>query len=125
MASITQRLLVQVSTVSARNAWHNDHPFVYKIRRKSPGRYFQENWVGLCNLLQQCVEVKKIIFSLHYTLCTAKSYNANLCRRAAYCKWLKKNLKKKLRLDWEYRTPTFAMTGRSFKYESFHMFPLI
>ena len=28
MASITQRFLVPVSTVSARNAWHNDLPFV-------------------------------------------------------------------------------------------------
>ena len=29
--------LVLVSTVSARNAWHNDSPFVYKMRRKIPG----------------------------------------------------------------------------------------
>ena len=28
VASITQRLLVPVSTVSARNAWHDDSPFV-------------------------------------------------------------------------------------------------
>ena len=48
MASITQRFLVPVSTVSARNAWHNDPPFVYKIRRKTSvgGGYFQKNWVG-------------------------------------------------------------------------------
>ena len=77
------------------------------------------------NLQQQCVELKKIIFSLHYTLCAANSYNANLDRTAAYCKWLEKNLKKKIiiiRLDWEYRSPTFVMTGRSSKYESFHIF---
>ena len=47
MASITQRFLVPVSTVSTRNAWHNDPPFVYKIRRTTPDGYFQENWVGV------------------------------------------------------------------------------
>ena len=47
MASITQRFLVPFSTVSTRNAWHNDPPFVYKIRRTTPGGYFQENWVGV------------------------------------------------------------------------------
>ena len=30
-------ILVPVSTVSARNAWHNDPPFVYKIRQKQRG----------------------------------------------------------------------------------------
>ena len=37
------------------------------------------------------------------TLCAANSYNANPGRTTAYCKWLKKKLKK-LRLDWEYRS---------------------
>ena len=37
VASITQRFLVPVSTVSARKAWHNDPPFVNKIRRKPLG----------------------------------------------------------------------------------------
>ena len=41
-------ILVPVSTVSTRNAWHNDPPFVYKIWRKTPGGYFQENSVGVC-----------------------------------------------------------------------------
>ena len=41
MASITHRFLVPVSTVSARKAWHNDPPFVYKIRWKTRG-YFQK-----------------------------------------------------------------------------------
>ena len=47
--------LVPVSTVSARNAWHNDPPppFVYKIRGKSPGGYFQKNWVGVCGTLSE------------------------------------------------------------------------
>ena len=38
--------------MSARNAWHNDLPFVSQIRPKSPGGgYFQKNWVGVCNTL--------------------------------------------------------------------------
>ena len=37
MASITQRFLVPVFAVSARNAWYNDPPVVYKIRRKPRG----------------------------------------------------------------------------------------
>ena len=51
MASIKQRFLVPVSTVFARNAWHTDAPFEYKIRRKSPGEYFQKNWVEVCGTL--------------------------------------------------------------------------
>ena len=47
MASITQWFLVLVSTVSARNAWHNDLLFVSQIQPKSPGGYFQKNWVGV------------------------------------------------------------------------------
>ena len=50
VASITQRFLVPVSTVSAWNAWHNDPPFVYKMRLKPRG-YFQTNWVGVCGTL--------------------------------------------------------------------------
>ena len=42
-----QQFLVLVSTVSTRNAWHNDPPFVYRIRRKTPRGYFLENWVGV------------------------------------------------------------------------------
>ena len=30
-------MMVVVVVVSARNAWHNDPPFAYKIRRKIPG----------------------------------------------------------------------------------------
>ena len=37
MASITQRFLVTASTVSARNAWHNDPPFLTQIRQKCRG----------------------------------------------------------------------------------------
>ena len=36
------------------NAWHNDPPFVYKIRRTLPPPtrgYFQKNWVGVCGTL--------------------------------------------------------------------------
>ena len=50
VASITQRFLVPVSTVSAWNAWHNDPPFVYKMRLKPRG-YSQKNWVGVCGTL--------------------------------------------------------------------------
>ena len=28
-------------------------PFVYKIRGKSPGGYFQKNWVGVCGTLSE------------------------------------------------------------------------
>ena len=37
MTSITEQFLVPVSTVSARNAWHDDPPFVYKIRQDPEG----------------------------------------------------------------------------------------
>ena len=37
LASITYRFLVPVSTVSARNAWHNDPPFLTQKRQKYPG----------------------------------------------------------------------------------------
>ena len=37
LASITQRFLVPVSTVSARNAWHNDPRSVTQTRQKSQG----------------------------------------------------------------------------------------
>ena len=53
MASITQWFLVLVSTVSARNAWHNDLLFVSQIQPKSPGGYFQKNWVGVCSTLPE------------------------------------------------------------------------
>ena len=58
MASITQRLLVPVSTVSARNTSHNDLPFVSqkkkgpKILRGGVG-YFQKNWEGVCVTLPE------------------------------------------------------------------------
>ena len=45
MALITQRFLV---TASARNAWHNDLPFV---SQKFRGGYFQNNWEGVCGTL--------------------------------------------------------------------------
>ena len=53
MASITQRFLVPVSTVSARNAWHNDPPFLTQKRQKCSGEYFQKNWVGMCGTLPE------------------------------------------------------------------------
>ena len=54
MASITQRFLLPVSTVSTRNAWHNDLPFVsQKKRPKIPAGYFQKNWVGVCCTLPE------------------------------------------------------------------------
>ena len=54
MASITQRFLVPVSTVSARNAWHNDLPFVSQKRPKIPGGgYFQKNWERVCGTLPE------------------------------------------------------------------------
>ena len=37
VAPITQRFLVPVSMVSARNAWQTGPPFVHKIRRKTSG----------------------------------------------------------------------------------------
>ena len=48
MASITQRFLVPVSTVSARNAWHNDLPFV---SQKFRGGDLQKKWDGVCGTL--------------------------------------------------------------------------
>ena len=54
MASITQRFLVPVSTVSARNAWHNDLPFVsQKNDQKFRSGYFQKNWEGVCGTLTE------------------------------------------------------------------------
>ena len=52
VTSIAQRFLIPVSTVSARNAWHNDLPFVsQKNDQKFPGEYFQKNWEGVCGTL--------------------------------------------------------------------------
>ena len=48
VASVTQQFLVPVSTVSARNTWHNDLPFV---SQKFRGEYFQKNWEGVCGTL--------------------------------------------------------------------------
>ena len=49
-----KRFLVPVSTVSARNAWHNDPPFMTQKRQKCPGGgYFQKNWVGMCGTLPE------------------------------------------------------------------------
>ena len=47
MASITQQFLVPVSTVSTRNAWHNDLPMKFR------GGYLQKNWVGVCCTLPE------------------------------------------------------------------------
>ena len=49
MASITQRFLVPVYTVSARNAWDNDLPFA----SQNSGGYFQKNWEGVCGTLPE------------------------------------------------------------------------
>ena len=51
VAPITQRFLVPVSMVSARNAWQNGPPFVHKIRRKTSGGVLPEKWVGVCDTL--------------------------------------------------------------------------
>ena len=57
VASITQRFLVPVSKVSARNAWHNDPPFVFKMRRKPLGGTSRKiGWGYAAHLLK----------SLHY-----------------------------------------------------------
>ena len=40
--------------MSARNAWHNDPPFLTQKRQKCPGGgYFQKNWVGMCGTLPE------------------------------------------------------------------------
>ena len=47
-------ILSPVSTVSARNAWHNDLlPFVTRKRPKIPEMYFQKNWEGVCGTLPE------------------------------------------------------------------------
>ena len=48
-----KRFLVPVSTVSARNAWHNDPRSVTQTRQKKSGGYFQKNWVGMCGTLPE------------------------------------------------------------------------
>ena len=53
MASITQRFLVPVSTVSARNVWHNDPRFLTQKQKKMSGGFLQENWVGMCGRLPE------------------------------------------------------------------------
>ena len=55
MALITQRFLVLVSTVSARNAWHNDPPFVTQKTTKNSGGYFQKNWEGVYGTLPEAL----------------------------------------------------------------------
>ena len=42
----TQRFLVPVSRVPARNAWHNDLPVCVLKTTKNSGEYFQKNWEG-------------------------------------------------------------------------------
>ena len=43
----------------SKNAWHNDPPFVYKIRRKTLGSTWKigwgttKNWVGVCGTLPE------------------------------------------------------------------------
>ena len=48
---MTQRFLVPVSTVSARNAWHNDLLFVSQTFLGGGGGYFQKNWEWVCGTL--------------------------------------------------------------------------
>ena len=61
MASITQRCLVPVSTVSARNAWQciaQWPPFCVLNATNNSGRgvfYFQKNWVGVCGTLPETI----------------------------------------------------------------------
>ena len=60
-----------ILTVSATNAWHNDPPLVYKIRRWGGGGggggwgNFQKNWVGACGTLPETLtlfQAKSVIF---------------------------------------------------------------
>ena len=53
VASIMKRFLVPVSTVSARNAWHNEPRSVTQKRQKSQGATFRKNWVGMCSTLPE------------------------------------------------------------------------
>ena len=56
MASITQWFLVPVSTVSTKNAWHNDLLFVTQNsdqKFQGGGGFFQKNWVGACSMLPE------------------------------------------------------------------------
>ena len=48
-----------VSTVSARNAWHNGPLFVHKIRRKilEGGTSRKKKWVGVCGKLPETLTV--------------------------------------------------------------------
>ena len=48
-----------VSTVSARNAWHNGPLFVHKIRRKilEGGTSRKQKWVGVCGKLPETLTV--------------------------------------------------------------------
>ena len=58
MASITQRFLVPVPTVSARNAWHNyPHFWPKNDKNAEGGRYFKKNWVGMCGTLLETLTV--------------------------------------------------------------------
>ena len=52
---------VPVSTVSTRNAWHNDSPFVsQKTKKKILGGYFQKNWEGVCGTLPETLTLLQI-----------------------------------------------------------------
>ena len=48
-----QRFLVPVETVSAKNAWHNDLPFVTPKTTKNVEGYFQKNWKGVGGTLPE------------------------------------------------------------------------
>ena len=52
LASIMQQFLVPVSTVSARNDWHNDLPFVLKYDQKFWG-VLPEKLGGVCGALPE------------------------------------------------------------------------
>ena len=61
-----QRFFVPVSTVSARNAWDNDLPFVSK---KFQGGHFQKNWEGVWStLLETLTLFQSKICDFPYTL---------------------------------------------------------
>ena len=76
MASITQRFLVPVSTVSARNAWHKDLPFVF---HKFRGGDLQKNWDGVCGtLLETPTQFQTKICNFPYPISELKPWSPAL-----------------------------------------------
>ena len=68
---ITQRFLVPISTVSARNAWHNDLPFV---SQKFQG-YFQKNWEGVWGTLLETLTLFQTWSKFWYPISDLKPWS--------------------------------------------------